>query len=314
MRTLTADEVREAERQAMARPGISTLVLMQRAGHAVAQFCLAHFKFSSVCVVCGKGNNGGDGFVAAEALRQIAGNVSVIVLAKDAGDLSPDAAAMCSRLTVQPIWVASEGEFQNGKIRNTLGGADLIIDAIVCTGFKPPLRGLARKAVEAINEALGTVVAVDLPSGVDADRKTPLHQNGDDVVFAHGIVTFIAPKPAHVLGELTTGPIAVSELGIQPVLIPNQSGLEVTTGQEAGVTFPPRPQDANKGHFGHVLVIAGSVGKSGAAVLSGLAALRTGAGLVTVACPKSIQPTVAGFAAELMTEPLPETAEGTISL
>ena len=314
MRILTADEVREAERQAMARPGISTLVLMQRAGHAVAQFCLAHFKFSSVCVVCGKGNNGGDGFVAAEALREVAGNVSVIVLAKDAGDLSPDAAAMCSRMTVPPTWVASETEFQDANIRNTLGGADLIIDAIVGTGFKPPLRGLARKAVEAINEALGAVVAVDLPSGVDADRKTPLHKTDDDVVFAHGIVTFIAPKPAHVLGELTTGPIAVSELGIQPVLIPNQSGLEVTTGQEAGITFPPRLQDANKGQFGHVLVIAGSVGKSGAAVLSGLAALRTGAGLVTVACPKSIQPTVAGFAAELMTEPLPETAEGTISL
>ena len=312
MRVLTANEVREAERQALTQPEISTLVLMQRAGHAVAQFCLAHFKFSSVCVVCGKGNNGGDGFVAAEALREIAGNVSVIVLAGDAGELSRDAAAMCSRMTVQPIWVASETEFQDENLRNALDGADLIIDAIVGTGFKPPLRGLARKAVEAINEAVGTVVAVDLPSGVDADRKTPLHTD-DDVVFAHGIVTFIAPKPANVLGELTAGPIAVSELGIQPVLIPNQSELEVTTGQEVGITFPPRLQDANKGQFGHVLVIAGSVGKSGAAVLSGLAALRTGAGLVTVACPKSIQPTVAGFAAELMTEPLPETDEGTIS-
>jgi len=314
MRILTADEVREAERQALTRPEISTLVLMHRAGHAAAQFCLANFKFSSVCVVCGKGNNGGDGFVAAEALREVAGNVSVIVLAKDAVDLSPDAATMCSRMTVPPTWVASETEFQDVNIRTTLGGADLIIDAIVGTGFKPPLRGLARKAVEAINEALGAVVALDLPSGVDADRKTPLHATDDDVVFAHGIVTFIAPKPAHVLGELTTGPIAVSELGIQPILIPNQAGLEVTTGQEVGITFPPRLQDANKGQFGHVLVIAGSVGKSGAAVLSGLAALRTGAGLVTVACPKSIQPTVAGFAAELMTEPLPETAEGTISL
>src|SRR5262249_40517252 len=277
MRILTADEVRDAERQALTRPKISTLVLMHRAGHAVAQFCLAHFKFSSVCVVCGKGNNGGDGFVEAEAMRESAGNVSVIIVAKGAGELSPDAAAMCSRMNLQPTWVSSEAELQSEKVRNTLGGADLIIDAIVGTGFKPPLRGLARKAVAAINEAVGTVVAVDLPSGVDADRKTPLHQNGDDVVFTHGIVTFIAPKPAHVFGELTTGPIAVSELGIQPVLIPNQSGLEVTTGQEVGITFPPRLQDANKGQFGHVLVIAGSVGKSGAAVLSGLAALRTGA-------------------------------------
>src|SRR5215813_14977374 len=191
MRVLTANEVREAERQALTQPEISTLVLMQRAGHAVAQFCLAHFKFSSVCVVCGKGNNGGDGFVAAEALREIAGNVSVIVLAGDAGELSPDAAAMRSRMTVQPIWVASETEFQDENLRNALGGADLIIDAIVGTGFKPPLRGLARKAVEAINDAMGTVVAVDLPSGVDADSKAAAHEQ-NDAVFAHAIVTFIA--------------------------------------------------------------------------------------------------------------------------
>jgi ADP-dependent NAD(P)H-hydrate dehydratase / NAD(P)H-hydrate epimerase len=313
MRILTTEEVRQAETEATARPGGSTLVLMQRAGTAVAQFCVSHFKFNSVCVICGKGNNGGDGLVAAEALRPLSGKVHVIILAQDVSALSPDAAAMCSRLNLPPIWVADETAFASDAVREALA-ADLIVDAVVGTGFKPPLRGLPRRAVEAMNDAFGTVVAVDLPSGVDADLARPAHESGEDMVFAHGIVTFIAPKPAHVFGELTSGPIAVSEIGVQPALVPNQTKLNVTTGQEVVMAFPPRARDANKGQFGHVLVIAGSLGKAGAASMAGIAALRTGAGLVTVACPRSIQATVAGFAPELMTEGLPETGEGSITL
>ena len=313
MRILTNEEVRQAEREAVSRPDVSTLVLMQRAGYAVAQFCIAHFKFTSVCVVCGKGNNGGDGLVAAEALHQAGADVSVIILAKDVSDLSPDAAAMCSRLSLEPIWIAAENDLNTDALRQALG-ADLIIDAIVGTGFKPPLRGLALKAVEAINAAPGTIVSVDLPSGIDADSSAPLQEHGAGVVCAHGIVTFIAPRPAHVFGKLTSGPIAVSEIGVQPALVSNKTALSVITGQEAGIAFPPRQAEAHKGDFGHVLVIAGSLGKAGAAGLAGMSALTTGAGLVTVACPKSIQATVAGFAPELMTEGLPETSEGSFAM
>jgi hypothetical protein len=170
----------------------------------------------------------------------------------------------------------------------------------VGTGFKPPLRGLTKKAVEAINNAFGTIVSIDVPSGFDADTRAPIHQTDEDSVFSHGIITFIAPKPAHVFGELTSGPIAVSEIGVQPALVPNKTELQVITGQEVGITFPHRLHDAHKGEFGHVLVIAGSLGKAGAAVLTAVAALPTGAGLVTVACPRSVQATVAGFAPELM--------------
>lgn len=312
MRILTSNEVGQAEQEAISRPEVSTQVLMKRAGHAVAQFSIANFKFNSVCVVCGKGNNGGDGLIAAAALREYAEEVSVIILAKDAGALSPDSAAVFSRLDLEPIWISAESDFDDAAVQKALG-VDLIVDAIVGTGFKPPLKGLAKRAVDAINDAFGTVVSVDLPSGVDADRKTPVHETGDDMVFAHGVITFIAPKPAHVFGQLTSGPIAVSEIGVQPALVPGQTGFEVITGQEIGITFPPRAEDANKGQFGHVLVIAGSLGKAGAAGLAGLAALRTGAGLVTVACPRSIQATVAGFAPELMTEGLPETENGSIA-
>jgi len=137
------------------------------------------------------------------------------------------------------------------------------IDAIVGTGFKPPLHGLARKAVASITDAAGTIVSVDVPSGIDADSKTPVHESGGNMVFAHGIIALIAPKPAHAFGELTSGPIAVSEIGTQPAFVPNETGVDVITGQDVGITFPPRSNDAHKDQFGHVLVIAGSLGKAG---------------------------------------------------
>jgi hydroxyethylthiazole kinase-like uncharacterized protein yjeF len=313
MRILTYAEVHQAEGEATSRAGMSALILMQRAGYAVAQFCLSHFKFNSVCVVCGRDNNGGDGMAAAESLREIAAKVSVLILAKEASELSEEAAAMSSRLTVNPIWVSNETVLESHEVRDALR-ADLIVDAIAGADFRPPLDGLAKKAVEAINDAFGTIVSVDVPSGVDADSRALAHESGHDAVFAHGIITFIAPKPVHVFGELTSGPVAVSEIGVQPALVPNITGLGVVTGQEVGITFPPRSSHAHEVQFGHVLVIAGSLGKAGAACLAGMAALRTGAGLVTVACPKSIQTTVAGFLPELMTEGLKETEEGTISM
>ncbi|HWX54362.1 MAG TPA: NAD(P)H-hydrate dehydratase [Verrucomicrobiae bacterium] len=313
MRILTRNEVQEAEREATGRTGMSALVLMQRAGSAVAQFCVSHFKFSSVCVVCGRSKSSGYGMAAAEALRELAATVSVIILAGEATELTDDTAAMCSRLSAEPIFVADEAGLDDNAVRDALG-ADLIVDAIAGGDFAPLLEGLARKAVEAVNDAFGTVVSVDLPSGIDPDSKAPAHESGVDAVFAHGIITFIAPKPAHVFGELTSGPIAVSEIGVQPALAAHSTGLSVITGQEVGITFPPRLSDAHKGDFGHVLVIAGSRGKAGVAALAGMAALRAGAGLVTVACPKSIQATVAGFAPELMTEGLAETPDGTIAM
>jgi len=313
MRILTTDEVRQAEREAVGRPNMSTLVIMQRAGSAVAQFCLAHFKFDSVCVVCGKGSNGGKGMAAAEALRSAVARISVIVLARDESELSPDAFAMCARLSLPPIWIGDTASFDSEIVRDALA-ADLVLDAVLGAGFKAPLRGLAQKAVEAINNAFGTVVSLDLPSGLDADLVQESAAGREEVVFAHGIITFVAPRPAHVIGDLTTGPIAVSEIGVQPVAVSNSTGLQVATGQEVGITFPSRRHDAHKGSFGHVLVVAGSLGKAGAAGLAGLAALQAGAGLVTVACPKSIQATVSSFALELMTEGLEETSEGSIAL
>ena len=313
MRILTSDEVRQAVQEATSRSQVTVSMLMQRAGYAVAQFCASHFKFSSACVVCGKGHNGGEGLAAAEALRRIANEVAVIILARDASELSAETAEMFSQLSSEPIWIGGEAELDSPAARDALA-ADLIVDAIAGALDPLPLTTMDGKAVEAINGAFGTVVSVDLPSGVDGDSKERARESSQQMVFAHGIIGFVAPKPAHAFGELTSGPIAVSEIGVQPALVGNKTGLEVVTGQEVGIAFPPRADDAHKGQFGHVLVIAGSRGKAGAAGLAGIAALRAGGGLVTVACPRSIQVTVASFAPELMTEDLPETEEGTIAV
>jgi NAD(P)H-hydrate epimerase len=313
MKIVTAEEMRAIDRATTEKYGIPSLTLMENAGAAVAEFAQKHFDFNSVCAVCGKGNNGGDGFVAARKLHEASKKVSVIVLAKGPEELRGDAAEMFKKLPVPALWIAEEKYFSKPEVEEELK-SDLIIDAILGTGFKPPLKGIAEKAVIRINKAPGFVLAVDIPSGIDADIEEP--PDGITYVHADGIISFTAAKPALVFGNLTDGSIAIAPIGSPEKLIAATAHLreDVFTSRDAQTITPPRPPDAHKGIFGHVLVIGGSVGKSGAAVMAGLAALRVGAGLVTVASPKSVQPLVAASAPELMTEPLPETAEGTISL
>jgi ADP-dependent NAD(P)H-hydrate dehydratase / NAD(P)H-hydrate epimerase len=310
MRILTCSEADEAA----AGPEASPEVLMRRAGYAVAQFCASQFRFNSACVVCGTGKNGGTGLMAAEGLRRVAETVSVIMLAKRADELRPEVAA-CLSADMDPMWIADEGDFASPAVQEALG-ADLIVDAVIGTGFKPPLRSLAAAAVAAVNDAPGTIVSVDVPTGVDADGTSPLPATDGNIVFAHGIIALIAPKPVHVFGRLTAGPIAVSELGVQPAFVPSAAEINVITGREVGMALAPVPgehMDRPLGEFGHVLVVAGSSGREGTAALVGMAALSAGAGRVTIACPKSIQPTVAGFHPALATQALPETDQGTIA-
>jgi NAD(P)H-hydrate epimerase len=314
MKIVTAAEMREIDRLTTEQYGVPSLTLMENAGTAVAEFARKHFEFNSVCVVCGKGNNGGDGFVAARKLQEAGKQVSVIVLAAGVDELRGDAAEMFKRVQMEPLWIAKEEDFQRAEIQQALR-AELIIDAILGTGFKPPIKGVAEKAVQAINAARGCVVSIDLPSGVDADSNEP-PENRSTFVKADAIISFTSPKPALLFGNLTEGPIAIASIGSPEKLVAQASSLHegVLTSAALKSFSIPRRRDAHKGDFGHVLVIGGSVGKSGAVVMAGISALRSGAGLVTVACPKSVQPIVAASAPELMTEPLPETSEGTISL
>jgi NAD(P)H-hydrate epimerase len=314
MKIVTAEEMRAIDRATTEKYGVPSLTLMENAGAAVAEFAQKHFKFDSVCVVCGKGNNGGDGFVAARKLHEAGKKVSVIVLIRDLDDLRGDAAEMFKKAAGHVIFIPREKYLEVPKVQEFFE-SDLIIDAILGTGFKPPLKSFIQEVIARINQARGFVLSVDVPSGIDADLAEPPEPDAI-YVRADGIISFTALKPALVFSNLTDGPVAIASIGSPESVISAHSRMSehVLTIRDVYAISPPRSADSHKGDFGHVLVIGGSVGKSGAAAMAGLAALRAGAGLVTVASPKSVQPLIAAYAPELMTVPLPETEEGTISL
>ncbi len=313
MKIVTAAEMAAIDRATSEKYGIHSLALMENAGSAVANFAREFWPAANrIAVVCGRGNNGGDGFVAARRLHGAGKVVEVLLLGSPEG-LKADAANMLARLPLRPISIRSTDEVAS-EYERSLAGADLIIDAIFGTGYKPrptasPEQALADAAIAAINQSSAPVLSVDLPSGADADA-TSAAETGTVVCRSSAVITFTAPKPAHAFLPLTRGPIAVAPIGTPEIAIVSEQNLNAVTPQEVSALFAPRPLDSNKGRFGHVLVVAGSVGKSGAAAMCGMATLRTGAGLATVASPASVLPSVAGFAPELMTEPLGDaTAE-----
>jgi len=311
MKITTAQEMREIDRTSSERYGIPSLALMENAGNAVARFILENYANANrIVIVCGKGNNGGDGLVAARKLHR-AGRVVEVVLLASRAELKGDAHIMFERLPVPVLEVTGPTQLQAESSRS-FANCDLLVDAILGTGFRPPVTGLYADAIGLINRSAKPVVAVDIPSGAATDSATA--QNTDGVVRADSIVTFTAPRPAHIFGELTGGPIVVAPIGSPPETITSALNLEVTTPQDFAMLLAPRPRDSNKGMYGHVLVVGGSYGKSGAAAMAGMAALRVGAGLSTVATPARVLNSVASFAAELMTEPLPETSAGSIAL
>ena len=311
MKITAAAEMREIDRATTERFGVHSLTLMENAGSAIAQFILEHFPAANrIAVVCGKGNNGGDGFVIARKLHR-AGRVVEVLLLASPSELRGDALSMFERLPLRPIILQNPQELQAESSRS-LANCDLIVDAILGTGFQPPVKGLYADAIRAINSSGQPVVAVDIPSGADSDAMS--EQPGDGIARADAIVTFTAPRPAHVFGNLTRGPIVIAPIGSPPEAVVSKLNLEVTTPRDFAELFAPRPADSNKGMYGHVLIVGGSLGKSGAAAMAGMAALRAGCGLSTVATPRSVLDSVAGFAAELMTEPLLETDAGSIAL
>jgi NAD(P)H-hydrate epimerase len=311
MKVVTAEEMRAIDRATTEKFGIPSLTLMENAGSAVAEFILANYQgVERIAVVCGKGNNGGDGFVVARKLHQ-AGKVVEVLLLAASDELKGDAAAMFERLPVRPVVIETAQDLQ-AESGCGLANAALVVDALLGTGFKPSVQGLYAHAIAMMNRSGKPVVAVDIPSGSDSDSRTP--QSGDGFVHADAIVTFTAPRLAHVYGELTRGPVVVAPIGSPDAAIESKLKLEVITPRDFAALLKPRPRESNKGMYGHALIVGGSVGKSGAPAMAGKAALRSGAGLVTVATAKSALPNVAGFAAELMTEPLPETETGGIGI
>ena len=339
MKIVTSAEMREIDRVTSARFGVPSLALMENAGTAVAEFALRSYpNAKSFGVICGKGNNGGDGFVAARKLHEAGREVRVLLLA-DPAELKGDAAENYGRLEGKSNSPPCRNERDKDGVPDTLdlshsskganGGApslfklfncktdsnfvfecDVLIDAILGSGFKPPVRGVYAEAIAKINAATAPCIAVDVPSGIDAEA---MGEQTGAVARADAVVTFTAPRPAHIFGNLTGGPVVIAPIGSPEEAIQSSLKLNVITPKDISSLIGPRLRDSNKGMYGHVLVVGGSLGKTGAAGMAGFAALRVGAGLVTVASPKSVNATIAGYHQELMTEPLAETDAGTIS-
>jgi ADP-dependent NAD(P)H-hydrate dehydratase / NAD(P)H-hydrate epimerase len=304
---LDAARMREADRRTIEEIGLPGVVLMENAGAAVASAVRERFAHENrLVVLCGKGNNGGDGFVAARRLLDLAPTVALFARRDEVrGDALIHLGAFeRSGGVVQEV--ADEKAW--ATFRAQVERAGLLIDALVGTGLQRPAEGLLALAIRDIREVVFArglrVIAVDLPSGLPSDGGGA----GWDVVPAALTVTFAAWKPGLVESPAceSAGEVIVAPIGI-PASVIDAVGTAtfVIEAADAARSFPRRRAAAHKGEFGHVLVVAGSVGKSGAAVLAALGALRAGAGLVTVATPAPALPSVAAGAAEVMTEPLP---------
>ncbi len=306
--------MRETDRLTAEQFGISSITLMENAGAAVARFVLREYpSHNRITVLCGKGNNGGDGFVAARHLAEAGRAVTVMLLGDPAG-LKGDAKAMFAQLPSAPFLFKDEVILDDPPILTLFKETDLFLDAVVGTGFQPPLRGVAAALAERINALETPIVAVDMPSGWDADSREP---DSPGAFRADAVVTFTAPKLAHVFGNMTGGNMTRGGIVVAPIGSPDEAIQSATgltwAGESATTTHKPRVPDSNKGMYGHVLVVAGARGTAGAAAMASIAALRAGAGLVTAAVPASILPTVAQAALELMTVPMLEGENGEIS-
>jgi hydroxyethylthiazole kinase-like uncharacterized protein yjeF len=320
MKILTAEEMGATDRRTVEEFGIPLDTLMESAGRAVAEFCLRQYGVAlRVVVLCGRGNNGGDGFVAARVLARAGLQVRVALLGL-MDEVKAEAAAALGQLrsevsAVIVNEVVDEAGLQ--ALMPMLREADLLLDAVVGTGFKPPLRGVAVSLREMVESLDVPMVAVDLPSGWDANS---MEQTAEGSFRADAVVTFTAPKVAHVFGHLTRnektggtfGPVVVAGIGSPESAMVSTSGL-TWAGASKVLAEKARDVNSNKGKFGHVLVVGGSYGKAGAPAMASLACLRSGAGLVTAAVPTSIVDAVSRIAPELMMVSLAEGSKGAVS-
>ena len=304
--------MQEMDRQAIEKESIPGLELMETAGQGATIVLLSQFSDQAedgVNIVCGKGNNGGDGFVIARELAAKDFNVTVYLLAKTEA-VRGDAAVNLRRLAalnVPLIEVPDEGSFLKSK--SDIARAGLLVDAILGTGLTSDVRGFFKDVIDFINGTGIPVFAVDIPSGLNADTGQPC----GTVIQAQGTATFALPKIGHYTypGATYTGKLEIVDIGIPETVVeavgPKQYLL---TADRIGSYFQPRPADMHKGKSGHLMVVAGSTGKTGAAAMTALSGMRAGAGLVTLGVAESLNPIVESRVLEVMTAPLSQCQGG----
>lgn len=317
MKVVTANEMREIDRISIEERGIPGLLLMENAGRGVADVMERFFSDlcrSSVVVVAGRGNNGGDGFVVARHLYNRGVDVEIVLLS-DPSSVKGDAQVNLGIVRNMGIAIFPiTGREELGVLREKLKKPNLIIvDAIFGTGLSSPVEGIPAEAIDLINRSGARVVSVDIPSGVDASTGRIM----GNAVKADLTVTFGLPKIGQLLypGADYTGRLEIVDISIPRDVIEGYAIKQflITEGTIARI-LKERQGDSHKGHFGHLFVISGSVGKTGAAALCCEGALRVGTGLVTLGIPKSLNGYMEVKLTEAMTEPLDETPEGSFSI
>jgi len=308
MKLVTAAEMRELDRQAIEEVGIPSLVLMENAGRTTYQILRREFPglAGPVAVLAGRGNNGGEGCVVARYLAQDGVPVAVFLTASR-DQVKGDARVnleIAARLGVEIVEVKEEKDLN--PLAHRLARAALIVDALLGTGLNSEVRGLLRQVIEEINRLRPPVLAVDIPSGLCADTGRPLGA----AVKARVTVTYGWPKIGQIItpGRDYVGRLWQVDISIPPALAKTVPA-ELTGAAEMRAFLPPRPFASNKGTFGHLLVLAGSEGKTGAAALTSEGALRAGAGLVTLGIPASLNDILEAKITEAMTLPLPEAED-----
>jgi len=315
MRVLNASQMREADRRTIHEVGVASIVLMENAGRQVVaaiDSAFADLDERRVAILCGKGNNGGDGFVVARTLHHRGIDVSLFLIGQ-VGDVRGDARVnldILGRLGITVVEIADQGQWDLHS--SEIAQHELIVDAIFGTGLTAPLTGIYETIVADINDLPIPVVSIDLPSGASAD----LADLPGSVIDAALTVALGAPKIPHVLppAEELVGQVVIADIGIPLDVIETVEGprIELLTRERIRAYITPRARDAHKGDFGHVLIVGGSLGKTGAAILAAQGALKAGAGLVTIATPRRCQPMIAAYAPEYMTLALEEAVDGTI--
>ena len=296
--------------------GLPSLLLMENAGISLYLALRGYFgedlSKQRTAIICGKGNNGGDGLVLARQLRQREIAPDVFLLAP------PEKVSGDARINLD-IYQAMGGQLQPvlteedwSRLTPCLESYDLVVDAILGTGISKPVAGLHAQVVEDVNRLRAFVLSVDFPSGMASDA----FRGEGPTIRADATVTFTAPKIAHVLHEdqESLGSLHLFPIGTPPELLQTPDyPIELITQPLASTCLPQRRASFHKGSFGHTVIVAGSRGKSGAAALATSAALRSGSGLVTACIPEGIRGLVGSFRPEVMTEGLASTEAGTFA-
>ena len=318
MKVVTAAEMRQIDQDTIDGIGIPGIVLMETAGSAIVRAIEQHYPTCKrIGIFAGKGNNGGDGIVIARQLAHTGYDVHLFLVSP------PDSftgeayinlqIAKNLKLPIKEILTDTAPETEKGVFSNHIASCELLVDAILGTGLRGEVRDPIATIINAINSLSIPILSVDLPSGLDADTGNPL----GTCVRADRTVTIGLPKRGLLIhpGAELAGKLEVADIGFPKQVIDAQNiKVHWTTTAQAAEWMPPRPSASHKGTYGRVFVVAGSTGMTGAAALASEAALRAGAGLVTLAIPKHLNPILEGLLPEVMTLPLPETDAGSLAI